>query len=154
VRSRQSEPPPFSASAVFLVAELGESIASRFAQVLKPIGLRPKHCRVLSLLADGVPESQLELGRRLGVVPSAVVSMLDELEVLGAVVRKPDRSDRRRHSVELTPKGRRLFRRSQEVAHGLDLQLMESLDPVGRANFLATLREIALPRGATSPVRP
>src|SRR4051794_33087178 len=74
---------------VFLVSKLGQVAAGRFADRLAPLGLRPRHCAVLELLAPA-PMTQLQLARGIGVTPSVVVNMLDELEKLGAVRRVRD----------------------------------------------------------------
>jgi len=148
VGNSHGDTPQLSSTAAFLIAKLGQSVGSRFAERLEPIGLRPRHCGVLSLLADGVPGSQLDLGKRLSVVPSAVVGLLDDLEELGAVERGADRSDRRRHAVALTGRGRWLLRRSQEIALALDLELLADLGSAERTAFIATLRAVAVSTGA------
>lgn len=149
--SDPADPPPFTGNAAFLVSKLGQSVGARFAERLEPIGLRPKHCGILSLLAEGLPGSQQELGKRLGVVPSAIVSWLDDLEALGAVVRKADASDRRNHAVTLTARGRRLLRRSQEIAAELDHELLGGLSPVERTAFISALRAVATGAGSAGP---
>jgi len=142
-RIDRGDAPPFTASAAFLMSKLGQSVTARFAERLEPIGLRPKHCGILNLLAEGLPGSQQELGARLGVVPSAIVSWLDDLEELGAITRKRDASDRRNHAVVLTARGRRLLQKSQEIAATLDRELLVGLSPAERTAFLAALRAVA-----------
>ncbi len=146
--SDRTGPPPFTSSAAFLVAKLGQTVGARFAERLAPIGLRPKHCGILNLLAEGAPGSQQELGLRLGVVPSAIVSWLDDLEALGAVRRKADAVDRRNHAVNLTARGRRLLRKSQAIAAELDHELLVGLAPAERAAFVAALRAIGAAEGS------
>lgn len=112
---------------VFLLSKLGQAAAARFAERLAPLGLRPRHCAVLELLAPA-PMTQLELARHIGVTPSVVVNMLDELETVGAVRRIRDTADRRRQLAELTVEGRRLRRQAVRLAKELDGELLAGLD--------------------------
>lgn len=121
---------------VFLLGKLGQAATTRFADALAPLGLRPRHCGVLELLAGG-PVAQLDLSRSLGVTPSVIVDMLDELEALGAIRRIRDTADRRRQLIELTPEGRELGRQAAALARRADAELLGTLD----AGQTATLRE-------------
>lgn len=111
----------------FLLSKLGQAATARFATALAPLGLRPRHCGVLELLA-AAPAAQLDLSRRLGVTPSVIVDMLDELESLGAVHRTRDPEDRRRHLVELTPQGRDLTRQSLRLAQTTETEMLTPLN--------------------------
>ena len=104
---------------VFVLGKLGQLVTGRFAELLEPMGLRPRHCAVLELLGPA-PMGQLELARRIGVAPSVVVDMLDELQALEAIRRVRDHADRRRHVVELTAKGRAQVERIIPSAHTLE----------------------------------
>lgn len=110
----------------FRLAKLGQLATARFAQRLAPLGLRPRHCAVLGLLA-GPPLAQLELANNLGVSASVVVDMLDKLETLGAVQRIRDSDDRRRQLTELTDSGRTLSRRATRLAQQIDAELLGPL---------------------------
>ncbi|KAA2266521.1 MarR family transcriptional regulator [Solihabitans fulvus] len=131
---------------VFLLGKLGQATTARFAEALVPLGLRPRHCGVLELLADA-PLAQLDLSRGLGVTPSVVVDMLDELEALDAVRRVRDTVDRRRQLIELTAQGRDLQRRAVRLARELDTDLLGALDPAGTAAFGAALARLAEAHG-------
>lgn len=100
------------------------------------------------------PATQLDLARALGVTPSVIVDMLDELETLDAVRRNRDPNDRRRQIVELTPAGRALIAKAAHAAREVDTQLLDTLDPRSRADLLAALRQLAeengLPTGSPS----
>lgn len=126
-------------TAAFLVAKLGGRVEARFAELLSPLGLRPRHCGLLSMLATD-PAPQMDLARRLGVTASVVVDMVDELEGLDAVRRVRDPADRRRQVVELTAQGRRLLARSVRVARDLDVELLAPVPVAERPPLLAGLR--------------
>jgi DNA-binding MarR family transcriptional regulator len=131
---------------VFLLGKLGGSATSRFAVQLAPLGLRPRHCGVLELL-NHAPMSQLEVARRIGVAPSVVVDMVDELEGLGAVRRVRDAEDRRRQVVGLTDEGRALASRAVEAARQLDVELSRDLDAAEVEALRAMLRRLAWTAG-------
>jgi len=126
----------------FLLAKLGQLANGRFADRLAPLGLRPRHCAVLELLT-GPPKAQLELATTIGVTPSVVVDMLDELEQVDAIRRVRDRADRRRQLIELTPAGHELRQRAVALAREADDSLLDGLDAAQTAALRAGLQRIA-----------
>lgn len=110
----------------FQLGKLGQMATGRFADRLAPYGLRPRHCAVLELLAARA-KAQLELARAIGVTPSVVVDMLDELEKLDALRRVRDTADRRRQLIELTAEGQKLRRTAARLARETDEELLGSL---------------------------
>jgi DNA-binding MarR family transcriptional regulator len=133
---------PIVERTAFLLSKLGQAVTNRFADRLVPLGLRPRHCAVLELLR-GTPMTQLDLARNIGVTPSVVVDMLDEMEGLDAVRRVRDTADRRRQLVELTPEGTRLCRRARQLARQLDAELLRGLEPDRAEALRDTLRQLA-----------
>ncbi|WP_460352195.1 MarR family winged helix-turn-helix transcriptional regulator [Actinoallomurus acanthiterrae] len=132
----------------FVLGKLGQYANTRFAGRLAPLGIRPRHCAVLELLAGG-PRAQLELARAIGVTPSVVVDMLDELERLDAVRRVRDAADRRRQLIELTAAGRDLRERTLELARQNDDELLSGLAPSEAAALRRALDRIAGTAGLT-----
>ena len=76
-----------------------------FETTLEPGGLRPRHLIALKLLSEQGPASQQALADSLSLDPSNVVGLLNELEERGLITRRRDSADRRRHIVELSPRG-------------------------------------------------
>jgi DNA-binding MarR family transcriptional regulator len=72
---------------------------------MSPGGLRPRHLIALRLLSEDGPASQQGLTESLRLDPSNVVGLLNELEERELITRRRDRSDRRRHIVEISPRG-------------------------------------------------
>ena len=72
---------------------------------LEPGGLRPRHLIALRLLSEGGPTSQQACADSLSLDPSNVVGLLNELEERQLITRRRDPADRRRHIVELSPRG-------------------------------------------------
>lgn len=133
-------------SATFLLGKLASITTSRFAERIAEFGLRPRHCGILELLG-AAPATQLDLARALGVTPSVIVDMLDELETLDAVRRNRDPADRRRQIVELTPAGRTLITKAAHAARSSDAEFLVNLAPDRRVALLATLRQLAQENG-------
>jgi DNA-binding MarR family transcriptional regulator len=139
----------------FMLGKLGQVANGRFADRLTPLGLRPRHCAVLELLADA-PKAQLELANAIGVTPSVVVDMLDELEQTGAVRRVRDSTDRRRQLIELTREGRKLRLKAVALARETDEELLAGFDTTQAAVLRTGLQRIAESTGLTfsTKVRP
>ena len=137
-----------ASSVTFQLMRLGQLANHRFVDQLAPLGLRPRHCAVLELLRTG-SMAQLELAHCLGVAPSVVVDMIDELQDLHAVDRVRGTADRRRQFVELTAHGRSLIKRAANAARSLDADLLRGLDPEQNEALKAGLRSVTEGHGAT-----
>jgi MarR family transcriptional regulator, lower aerobic nicotinate degradation pathway regulator len=87
--------------------------------------------------------SQQELGRALGLVPSAIVTSLDELKALHAIARVEDLKDRRRYTIELTARGETLLRKATKLALEIDDEVMAGLSKPERVALTRSLQGIA-----------
>ena len=72
---------------------------------LEAFELRPRHVVGLTLLRDYGEHSQADLTESLGIDPTNVVALLNELEAAGLVERRRSPQDRRRHTVVVDPRG-------------------------------------------------
>ncbi|RCV48507.1 MarR family winged helix-turn-helix transcriptional regulator [Marinitenerispora sediminis] len=86
----------------------GQIASTRIRKALAAHGLRPGHGHALLLLADQGPTGQAHLAEAVGVDPSVLVAILNDLERDGLAERRRDPADRRRHIVEISAAGRRL----------------------------------------------
>lgn len=125
-----------------LLKQLGDHSHRRLVVLLEPLGLRPRHLGLMRLI-DQAPLAQLDLARGLGVTPSVVVDMLDELDVLGAIRRVRDQADRRRHLVELTDAGRALDRKAGARLADLEAEVLAPLSPTAATALRKALTTIA-----------
>jgi len=112
----------------YMLSKLGQAATEEFAERLRPLGLRPRHCGLLAAIRGMPMASQLALGQALNVVPSAIVPVIDDLEALGAINRVPDEADRRRYAIQLTPKGAALLQQAMAIALKLDDAILASLE--------------------------
>jgi len=97
---------------------------------------------VLAGLAQYGPLSQAVLGRRLGINLGDLVGVLKRLEADGAVVRKPDRQDRRRNAIEITPTGRTTLSELEAAAFSAQDELLEPLSQSERRELVALLQKL------------
>lgn len=96
---------PASHQSLALLNHLSRVARREADAVLDLGGLRPRHVVALTLLRDHGAVSQQGLAEALRLDPSNLVGLLNELEQRGLLSRTRDRSDRRRHIVELAPQG-------------------------------------------------
>jgi DNA-binding MarR family transcriptional regulator len=96
----------------------------------------------LSHLADG-PVNQQALIDLLGVDPSAVVAVLNELEGGGLVSRRRDPADRRRHIVVITAEGTAALGAVESVLGTADDDLFAALSPAERDQLEQLLTKVA-----------
>jgi len=107
--------------------------------------LRKQHYGVLATLGDLGPASQGTLADRLCLDRSDLVTVLDELEGRGLVVRTPHATDRRRKIVQLTPAGETLLAGLDDLVFAADDELLAGLNADERATLVALLQRILPP---------
>jgi len=128
----------------YLLTKLGQTAFDAFTLKLAPLGLRPKHCGTLAVLESLRQPTQQSLGQVLGVVPSAIVGILDDLEELAAISRTPDSDDRRKFRIELTATGKSLLRDATQIANELDAELLVQLSTTERELLQQLLQKTGL----------
>ncbi len=141
-------------SPAFLLAQVGAHAAARFAERLGPLGLTPAHVGSLRIIAASEGASQQEVATRLGMFPSRLVALVDELQERGLVMRVENARDRRTYSLVLTADGRELLERIGRVAREHQESLLTSLSAEEREQLAALLRRIADQQGLQPGVHP
>ena len=113
--------------------------------------LRKQHYPILSSLADVGPAAQATLADRTGIDRSDMVSLLDELEQLRFVTRRPDTADRRRNIVELSDSGRSALKKLDLLIHRADNELLAPLTPEERVTLVQLLARIVPKQRSADP---
>jgi DNA-binding MarR family transcriptional regulator len=113
---------------------------TRVAEALDSIGLTPALFGVLNVLGVRNGAIQQELGSAMGIDPSTMVSLIDQLESAGLARRRPHPEDRRARQVSITPKGRRLLQRARDVAFEAEDEVLGGLTTAERRELLMLLR--------------
>lgn len=129
-----------------LLVHLARRMQTEAEVELAAFGLRARHVIALTLLRDLGELNQSDLPATLGMDPTNVVALLNELEADGLVERRRSPQDRRRHTVSLTAAGKA---RLDEVEHLLTGVEQRVLDPLTREEQQSLYR--LLSRATESP---
>jgi DNA-binding MarR family transcriptional regulator len=113
---------------------------TRTAEELESVGLTPALFGLLNVLEAGPGTNQQEIGSAMGIDPSTMVSLIDQLEEAGLARRRPHPKDRRAREVAITAKGRRLLERARRMANGVQDEVLRGLTPAERRQLLTLLR--------------
>ena len=140
--------------AAFLIAQLGSHAAARFAARLTPLNLTPAHAGILRILHFTPAITQQALATRLGMVPSRLVTLLDDLESRSLIERGKNQDDRRSHAVRLTAEGHAALASIGEVAREHQRSLLAALSADEQRQLAALLQRIADEQGLTPGVHP
>jgi DNA-binding MarR family transcriptional regulator len=115
---------------------------------MSPGGLRPRHLIAMKLLSEQGPANQQGLAEALSLDPSNVVGLLNELEERELITRRRDRSDRRRHIVELSSLGEDELALAYIRLSHVERDLLSALSAEERATLYDLLARAV---GAKSP---
>jgi DNA-binding MarR family transcriptional regulator len=138
----------------FLLSQVGAHASARFAERLEPLGLKPPHSGILFVIEQSDGLSQQALGEKLGVFPSRLVTILDELEQRGLVERRDNPTDRRSYALYLTEAGRKTLEQIRRIGRAHQDALCAALDEAERAQLAGLLARIAAEQGLTPGVHP
>lgn len=91
--------------------------------------IRPSHGNVMEQLSFEEPLRLTDIARRSGITAQSAGALVDELEELGYVQRRPDPVDRRVKLIHLTTKGRRNVRQALAIVMEIEAELEQRLGP-------------------------
>jgi DNA-binding MarR family transcriptional regulator len=132
-------PDPVLTSAGYLLMKAGKLIDSEIGAALAADDLAPRQFLVLTFAGGDERLSQQELSQRLGLDPTLLVAVIDELEARGLASRVRDPDDRRRQIVRLTAAGRKVQRRATTALAKAEARF---LAPVAEADRPALRRAL------------
>lgn len=102
---------------------------------------KPSHSAVFAQInPDGSRLSDLARGANMS--PQAMGELVDELEELGYVVRRPHPTDRRAKLIVLTAKGRDCIAAGLTTIQGLEEKIADILGDRGRSDLRRLLRKL------------
>ncbi len=128
---------------------LWRALHTRTAEALGSISLTPALFAILNVL--GIREGiQQQLSSDMGIDPSAMVKLINELETAGLAERRRRPGDRRAWEVSITPKGRRTLERARRLVTRIEAEVLGGLTDADRRQLL-TLTRRAL---ASAPPQP
>jgi DNA-binding MarR family transcriptional regulator len=114
-----------------------------FLQAFAKMKLRPAEFSVLALIAETPGQKQSEIAEQLGIKRANFVALMDGLERRGLAERRKAHSDRRSHSVHLTPEGVRFVKKMSAIWEQHENRLVERLGgPAEKERLIALLDRI------------
>lgn len=128
----------------FLLSVSSARAVSAANHALADLGLKARSYTALCLLADSDGLSQREIAQALRMDPSQIVALVDSLEALGLVERRPDPHDRRLRSVVATTAGKRLRRQAARRVAAAEDSVLANLSEDERAQLHTLLNRVAL----------
>jgi DNA-binding MarR family transcriptional regulator len=116
----------------------------RTTEALESVGLTPPLFALLNVLGARRGAIQQEIGQAMGIDPSTMVSLIDQLENAGLAKRRTHPKDRRAREVSITPKGRRALERARGLAARVEDDVLRGLSAAERDQLLTLLRRALL----------
>src|SRR5712692_3972662 len=113
---------------------------TRVAEAFASVGLTPALFGILNVLGAREGAIQQEIGAAMGIDPSTMVSLIDQLESAGLAKRRPCPTDRRAREVTITPKGRRTLERARQMALQVEDEVLRGLTDAERSELLSLMR--------------
>src|SRR5580700_4480386 len=133
----------------FLLVQLGTHTARQFAEELAPLGAEPRHVGMLTRLAANEGKAQQVIGELIGLNPTQMVFLVDELEDRGFVERRRNPADRRSYALYLTPAGRDMLASVQAAGRAHQARLGSPLSADDQKQLTSLLRRLAAELGIT-----
>lgn len=125
---------------VILLARASSAALRAAHAALEPYGLRARHYATLRLAAAGQGIAQRQVAAVLGLDPSAVVALVDDLEKRRLVRRRTAPGDRRTRLITLTEAGLDLVAETSDIAQLVQARVMANVPESRRGEFVAMLQ--------------
>ena len=120
--------------------DLKQRTTYRFSLILKRLvdclaemhqtkfGITINGWKVMSVVGRFAPLAAVEVGQFVSLEPDRVTRTVDVLVKQGVVARRQDKQDRRRISLSLTAKGKRIQEQIERVRYALEYEFLSVLD--------------------------
>jgi len=138
----------------FLIAQVGAHAALQFAERLRKLKLAPQHAGILRILNLTPAITQQTLATTLGMVPSRLVVLVDEMESRGLIERRENPDDRRRYALHITEKGRSTLEEIGRISREHSKTLLAAISEDEQRQLATLLQRIADQQGLTRGVHP
>jgi DNA-binding MarR family transcriptional regulator len=137
---RLSTEPEIAEFAGQLFFRLWRGSHTRVAAAFESVGLTPALFAVLNYIAAHEGATQRAIGSAMGIDPSTMVSLLDELQSTGLASRRRHPTDRRAYAITITSKGRRALERARALANQAEDEVLGGLSAAERQELLDLMR--------------
>jgi DNA-binding MarR family transcriptional regulator len=152
--SRKRITNPLPASVPFLLSQLGAHVSVTFGDHIAPLGLKKYHAGILNVLASHPGITQQALAELLGVFPSRIVGLLDEMTKMKLIERRKSPSDRRTYALHLTKAGQETWNKIAKLSLVIQDDLCTALDKDEYELLVSLLTRIAAQQKITPGVHP
>lgn len=95
----------------FVIGKAAQQVTRRARELLAPFGVTPVQYAVLKVVCDADALSGVDIGKRMVLDSASITGVLDRLESLGLIVRKPNPDDRRAQVITASDNARQLLPR-------------------------------------------
>lgn len=146
--------PTRGSPAAFLLAQVGAHAASKFAERLAKLNLAPAHAGILRILSSTAGITQQRLAATLGMVPSRLVALVDDMEARGLIARRENSDDRRRYALHVTEKGRSTLETVSRLSREHSQVLFAALSADEQRQLATLLQRVADEQGLARGVHP
>jgi MarR family transcriptional regulator, lower aerobic nicotinate degradation pathway regulator len=137
--------PPIFTRPAYLLYKAGIYAQKAFDDAFGAVGLSAREFLVLGF-ATTEPLSQQDIARRLGIDPTVLVGVVDELERRRLVERRRDPDDRRRYLLAVTETGAELLAKAEQAATEATNTYLDPLDRTQRRQLGELLITLMTPK--------
>jgi DNA-binding MarR family transcriptional regulator len=126
----------------FLLHDVARLLRKRFEQHARGFGLTRSQWQVLAYLSQNEGINQSGLAELLDVQPITLARLIDKLEDMQLVERRPDPKDRRVWLLRLTPAAHSKLVQARKLGDVTRGEALEGVPEAERRRFLATLQAL------------
>ena len=124
----------------FLLHDVARLLRKRFEQNARGSGLTRSQWQVLAYLSRSEGINQSGLADLLDVEPITLTRILDKLEGLKLIERRPDPSDRRVWNLHLTAAARQKLQQARKIGDATRAEALAGISASDRQQLLKTLQ--------------
>lgn len=139
---------PLLSSTGFMLHKVGMLLIAAAEESLAAHGMRLRYFYVLAALQNSDEFSQQDLSAMLGVDPTSMVTVIDEMEAKGHALRRRNPADRRRYIVQLTDEGRTALAAASESVLQLERDFLSDLSADAQESLHTVLSQLMSGRTA------
>jgi DNA-binding MarR family transcriptional regulator len=137
---------PLLSSAGYLLLKAGTHFHTVVDAALEALELNGRQLLVLTFTRSEEHLSQQMLSVRLGLDPTIIVALVDDLEDRGLITRERDPEDRRRHRLRITARGRKVHTAALKAVTQAERDFLAPLDRAERDQLRTLLVTMMTPR--------
>jgi DNA-binding MarR family transcriptional regulator len=150
--TRQGDAPHLDTDLGWMLGVLFRAYVKASEQALHDLPGGARGYQVLTAAVSDPPRNQGAIAEQTGVDRTVLTYLIDDLERLGLVVRRPDPADRRSRLVVATEDGRATWAQRQEALERVEAHILAPLPPRERTAFLGVLQQLACGAQARDPL--